>query len=44
MITTTIMQNKKEKVKELKEKWSEKQMHRQFIRGTTEKVDKQNTW
>ena len=35
---------KKQKAKELKEKWSEKQMHRQFIRETTEKVDREKTW
>ena len=28
----------------LKEKWSEKRMHKQFIRETREKVDKQKTW
>ena len=31
----------KQKSKELKEKWSEKQMHGQFIRETTEEVDKE---
>ena len=35
---------KKQKVKELKEKWSEKQMHGQFIREKTEKVDKEKNW
>ena len=35
---------KRQKVKELKEKWSEKRMHGQLIRETTEKVDKENTW
>ena len=35
---------KKQKAKELKEKWSEKRMHGQFIRETTEKVDKEKTW
>ena len=35
---------KKQKEKELKEKWSEKQMHGQVIRETTEKVDKEKTW
>ena len=34
----------KQKSKELKEKWSEKQMHRQFIRETMEEVDKEKTW
>ena len=35
---------KKQKEKELKEKWSEKRMHGQFIRKTMEKVDKEKTW
>ena len=35
---------KKQKAKELKEKWSEKQMHGQFIREKTEKVDIEKTW
>ena len=34
----------KQKSKELKEKWSEKQMHGQFIRETMEEVDKEKTW
>ena len=33
----------KQKAKELKEKWSEKRMHRQFITETMEKVDKDKT-
>ena len=39
--TITIVEFKKQKAKELKEKWSEKQMHGQFIRETEEKVDKE---
>ena len=35
---------KKQKAKEIKEKWSEKRMHGQFIRETTEKVHKKKTW
>ena len=35
---------KKQKAKELKEKWSEKQMHGQFIRETMDKVDEEKTW
>ena len=31
---------KKQKAKELKEKWSEKRMHRQLIREKTEKVNR----
>ena len=42
--TTTSVEFKKQREKELKEMWSEKQMHRQFIRETTEKVDKEKTW
>ena len=42
--TTTSAEFKKQREKELKEMWSEKQMHRQFIRETTEKVDKEKTW
>ena len=34
----------KKKAKELKEKWSEKRMHRQLIREKTEKVNKKKTW
>ena len=40
--TITRVEFKKQKVKELKEKWSEKPMDGQFIRETTEKVDKEN--
>ena len=35
---------KKQKEKELKEKWSEKRMSGQLIRETKEKVDKEKTW
>ena len=42
--TIASVEFKKQREKELKEKWSEKQMHRQFIRETTEKVDKEKTW
>ena len=41
--TITSVEFKKQKAKELKEKWSEKQMHGQFIMETTEKVGKENT-
>ena len=42
--TITSVEFKKQKAKELKEKWSEKRIHGQFIRETTEKVDKEKTW
>ena len=42
--TTTSVEFKKQKEKELKEKWSEKRMHGQFIRETLEKVDQEKTW
>ena len=42
--TITSVEFKKEKAKELKEKWSEKRMHRQFIREVMEKVHKERTW
>ena len=42
--TITSAEFKKQKAKELKEQWSEKRMHGQFIRETTEKVDKEKTW
>ena len=42
--TISSVEFKKQKAKELKEKWSEKRMHGQFIRETTEKVDKEKTW
>ena len=42
--TITSVEFKKQKAKELKEKWSEKRMHGQFIRETTENVDKEKTW
>ena len=38
----TSVEFKKQREKEVKEKWSEKRMHGQFIRETTEKVDKKN--
>ena len=42
--TITSVEFKKQREKELKEKWSEKRMHGQLIRKTTEKVDKEKTW
>ena len=42
--TITNVEFKKQRARELKEKWSEKRMHGQFIRETTEKVDKEKTW
>ena len=42
--TVTSVEFKKQRARELKEKWSEKRMHGQFIRETTEKVDKEKTW
>ena len=39
--TLTSVEFKKQKAKGLKEKWSEKRMHGQFIRETTVKVDKE---
>ena len=42
--TITSVEFKKQKAKELKEKWSEKRMHKQFIRETMEKTDKEKTW
>ena len=41
--TILSVEFKKPKAKELKEKWSEKRMHWQFIKETTEKVDKEIT-
>ena len=41
--TITSVKVKKQREKELKEKWSEKQMHGHFIRETT-KVDKEKPW
>ena len=35
---------KKQKAKKLKERWSEKRIHGQFIRETMEKVDKEKKW
>ena len=42
--TITSVEFKKQKAKELKEKWSERRMDGQFIREMTEKVDKEKTW
>ena len=42
--TITGVEFKKQKAKELKEKWSANRMHGQFIRETTEKVDQEKTW
>ena len=42
--TITSVEFKKQREKELKEKWSEKRVHGQFIRETTEKVNKEKTW
>ena len=42
--TVTSVEFKKQKAKELKEKWSEKRMHEHFIRETMEKADKEKTW
>ena len=39
--TITSVEFKKQKEKELKEKWNKKRMHGQFIRETTQKVDKE---
>ena len=41
--TVTSVEFKKQKAKELKEKWSEKPMHGPFFRETTEKVEKEKT-
>ena len=41
--TITREKFKKQKAKELKGKWSEKQIHGELIRETTEKVDKETT-
>ena len=42
--TITSVELKYQKAKELKEKWSEKRMHGQFVRKTMEKVDNEKTW
>ena len=42
--TITSVEFRKQKEKKLKEMWSEKRMHGQFIRKTTEKVDRKKTW
>ena len=39
----TSVEFKKQREKELKEKWSEKRMHGQFIREMTEKLDEEKT-
>ena len=41
--TITSAEFKRQREKELKEKWSEKRMHGQFIREMTEKADKEKT-
>ena len=41
--TIMSVEFKKQKAKELKEKWSEKRMHGLFIKETTEKVDQKKT-
>ena len=35
---------KRQKTRELKQKWTEKKVHGQFIREMPEKVDKDKTW
>ena len=42
--TITSVEFKKQKVREPKEKWSEKRMDGKFVRETTEKGDKEKTW
>ena len=42
--TITSVEFQKRKAKALKEKWSEKRMHGQFIRETTENFDKEKMW
>ena len=42
--TITSVEFQKQKAKELKEKWSEKRMHGQFIREKTKNFDKEKTW
>ena len=42
--TTTSVEFRKKKAKELKQNWKGKQMHGQFIRETTEKVNKEKMW
>ena len=41
--TLSTVEFKTQKAKELKGKWSEKRMHRQVIRVTMEKADKEKT-
>ena len=41
--TITSVESKKQRQKGLKEKWSEKRIHGQFIRETIGKVDKEKT-
>ena len=42
--TITSVELKKQKEKDLKERWSDKQMHGQFIWETKEKVHQKKTW
>ena len=42
--TISSVEFKKQEAKEVKGKCGEKRMHGQFIRKTTEKVDKEKTW
>ena len=42
--TITSVELKKQKATELKEKWSKKRMHGQFIRETKGRADKEKTW
>ena len=42
--TITSVEFKKQKVKELKKKWSEKRTHGKFIKETTDEVDKEKPW
>ena len=41
--TITKVESKKQKAKYLKEKWSKKRIHKQFIREKTEKVHQEKT-
>ena len=42
--TITSGEFKKQKAQELKQNWSEKYVHRQFVREMPEKIDKDKTW
>ena len=42
--TITSGEFKKQKAEKLKQNWSEKKMHRQFVKEVPEKVDKEKTW